>query len=193
MSQLFHFQILLEFAANSFWLFLSLYICWRTQRQRLKWIKLATNLIAFRSVFRRCNILQQQLQQNIRITQPQEALYHLQQLQQGVTVGDDSRNSSSSNSNTNKTDSDSGGGSDNNNISRSGFSSGSSGKEIPTTSATATGTSGIGYSSCIMYDQHPSIADSYSLVVTPSAEANNTSTSDETTGKIDSDIEAQLS
>ncbi|CAG9534902.1 unnamed protein product [Cercopithifilaria johnstoni] len=119
--------------------------------------------------------------------------------------GGNSRNSSSSNSNnTNNTDSGSGGGGGgsggggggggggNNNTNHSGFSSSSSGKEIPTTSAAVTATPGIGYSSCIMYDQHPSVADSYSLVVTTSADTNNTNNGGVTIGKIDNDIETTM-
>ncbi|VDK81383.1 unnamed protein product, partial [Onchocerca ochengi] len=153
----------------------------------------------------RCNSQhQQQFEESIRITQPQKAATHqLQQSQQGTTVGGNCRNSSSSSNsnNTNKICNSSasggsgggGGGGGNNSSGHSGFSSGSSDKEIPTTSSgVVPGASGIGYSGCIMYDQHPSIADSYSLAVATSAD-NNTNNDDATIGKIDNGIETQLS
>ncbi|KAK6106093.1 hypothetical protein QQG55_22880 [Brugia pahangi] len=165
--------------------------------------KLATNLIAFRGIFQRCDTQHQhQPEQSIRITQPQKVPHQPQQLQQGATVGGNSRNSSSSNNNTNSTSSGSGGGGSGGggggggggSAGHSGFSSGSGDKEIPTTSSAAVATvPAIDYSDCIMYDQHPSIADSYSLVVATSADTNSTSNGNTTIGKIDSGLETQLS
>uniref|UniRef100_A0A1I7VE35 Hyphally regulated cell wall protein 1-like n=1 Tax=Loa loa TaxID=7209 RepID=A0A1I7VE35_LOALO len=172
-------------------------------------VKLATNLIAFRGVFRRSSNTQhqQQPEQSVRITQPQKVPHQSHQLQQGATVGGNSRNSSN-NSNSNNTNTSSGGGGGggggggaggggggggNSSVGRSSFSSSSSGNETPTTSSTSTATSNIGYSGCIMYDQHPSIADSYSLVIATSTDANNTSNGGATIGKIDNNIETQLS
>ncbi|VDO62961.1 unnamed protein product [Onchocerca flexuosa] len=144
------------------------------------------------------------MEESIRITQPQKAAaYQLQQSQQGTTVGGNCRTSSSSSNsnNTNNTCNSSGsgggggggGGGGSNSSGHSGFSSGLSDKEIPTTSSgVVPGAPDIGYSGCIMYDQHPSLADSYSLVVATSTD-NNRSNDGATIGKIDNNIETQLS
>ncbi|VBB33873.1 unnamed protein product, partial [Acanthocheilonema viteae] len=134
---------------------------------------------------------------------PSTTVDNLGQLQKGATVGGNSRNSSSNSNNTDNIGNGSGssgggfgsggGGGGGNNTSHSGFPSGSSSKEIPTTSAAVTATPSIGYSSCIMYDQHPSIADSYSLVITTSADNNNGNNGSVAIGKVDNDIETQLS
>uniref|UniRef100_A0A915PFH3 Uncharacterized protein n=1 Tax=Setaria digitata TaxID=48799 RepID=A0A915PFH3_9BILA len=129
-----------------------------------------------------------------RITLPQKASH---QSQQGATVGCSSRtssNNSSTNINSCSSSSSSrsgGGGGSTDNSGHSSFCPGSSGKETPTTSSTEVRS--IGYSNSIMYDQHPSIADSYSLVVASSLDTNNITNGTATSGKIDNDIESQLS